>query len=990
MKRWARGIAKCVGTVCLGLAVLDSVLPESAHASTRMITDPALGMPDATHDWQTLATPHFNIHFEHDQRAFAERLAAIAERVHTTLTPRAAYLPPGKTEVVINDSVDISNGGATVLPYRQFFIYMTPPTSGELMDDADWVEMVFTHEYMHILHIDQAAGFPGGLRKVIGRWFFTFPQVFNPSWVTEGYAVWAETDHARAIGRGQSALYDAAMRGEVMNGLKDLSSLSFHGYSGTDWPHGQSYLYGLYFFQFIESTWGKDKIREFIAAWNRNIIPFRMDGRAQRVFGMDAEALHERFLAYLKQRFEPDINAWQAQHGNAPVYALAGDGYREQVHLDDAGGAYYYENNGRTAAAILHRDSNGKIKTLAEAKTLQQFDVHPQAGIVMSALRICNNIDAYADLYKLEDGDWRAITDCGRYLGGYWSPLGDRIAAVAIDDGKQRLELLDANGKRLQVLYQAPLGETLGSLTWHPQGQALVVMRKPQGERWGLYRWSLTESSWQALPTAGGMVRAPRYDETGEHLYFIDAHQQRLNVRKLTLATGQVTTLTETLTAVTDFAVKKNQLVTLEYTAQGIALATQPALDNDGITIGVSQARTTTAPVNLRENSEKDNEPAALPDKAPAAALPPFEPPAALSASASATITSYSPWQTLMPTSWLVLAGADSEDNGWIQFMTSGSDVLGFHAWQLAPRHYYDRQTLGGDIAYVAYKRLALLGTRSVSTEEDSTDTQPAILEIEDRAQMIWMQPLNDFDTAWQLNIGVASERSEFEIDEEPIAEPYKANLAGLSLSLDSTDYYLYSISPEDGRRIKLTAEKYDALGGGLFRGDSYALDWNEYFTTWNNQVLALRWVEARADDEARAFELGGFHDSFETLASLIGFGKTTYPLRGYETGLAALRGDNLRLQTLEYRLPVATIFDGFMAPPVGVGKISASVFYDRGAAWNDQAERRYYAGAGAEVNTEVLLGFNMLSLNITVGAAQGLDDTLGTSEAYVRLGAAF
>ena len=36
-------------------------------------------------------------------------------------------------------------------------------------------------------------------------------------------------------------------------------------------------------------------------------------------------------------------------------------------------------------------------------------------------------------------------------------------------------------------------------------------------------------------------------------------------------------------------------------------------------------------------------------------------------------------------------------------------------------------------------------------------------------------------------------------------------------------------------------------MGGGYYRGDSYALDWNEFITTWPNQVLALRWVEANA-----------------------------------------------------------------------------------------------------------------------------------------------
>lgn len=962
MKKQVRDSLLALG--CM-MAMGMTIPPAVQALPSPLITDPALAAPDLGRDWYTLPTPHFNFHYQTEHAQFATRLAAIAERVHNTLAPRAGYAPIGQTEIVINDSIDISNGAATVLPYRQFFIYMTPPMSGELLDDADWVEMVFTHEYLHVLHMDQAAGFPGGVRKVLGRWFFTFPQIFNPSWVSEGYAVWAETDFDKAVGRGQSALYEGMMRAEVMNGLKDLSSLSFHGYSGTDWPYGQSYLYGYYFFRFIEETWGKDKVREFIAAWNRNIIPFQMNARARQVFAMDADTLHARYIAWLKQRFEPEITRLRVSQPPVTT-ALVGDGNRENVRADGAGGVYFYESNGRDAPAIRHLKADGQVERVAEAKTLQQFDVHPTAGVIMSALRICNNTNAYADLYRLVDGDWEAITDCGRYIGGYWAPAGDRIAAIAVEGGRHRLEMLSPEGQRLQTVYEAPLGEALGELDWNPQGTELVIARKPMGERWGLYRLTLATGQWQRLPVDGDLLQMPHYSQNGDAIYFIADRNNALNVERYTFASDREEMLTQSLTAVTGMDVDADRLALLEYGANGIAVAWQL----------LSPSVSSVESVDTQANT--------------ASRAAPYVPPSNPLAFNTDHAAPYNPLPTLAPTSWIALLGADSEENGWIQVMTSGNDVLGFHAWQLAPRLYYDQNTLGGDLAYVYRRRLAFLGSRSVSTEEEFEDEIPDLLEVEDRSQMVWMQPLNDFGATWQLNVGVANESVEYWRDEEPIGIGTDSNLAGLSLSVDSTDLYRQSISPEDGRRIKLTAEKYDALGGGFYRGDSYALDWNEFITTWPNQVLALRWVEARADDEARPFELGGHHDNYETLAGLIGFGKTTYTLRGYETGLDALTGDNLRLQTMEYRMPIADVFDGFMAPPVGVGKVAATVFYDRGAAWNDEAERRYYAGAGAELSTDILLGFNLASLNLTVGAARGVDDEIGTDEVYVRLGASF
>lgn len=927
-----------------------------------LIADSALGAPDPAKDWYTLETPHFNIHHEQHQTVFAQRLAGIAERVHATLTPRAGYAPPDKTEIVINDSVDLSNGAATVLPYRQFFIYMAPPNKGELLDEADWVEMVFTHEYMHVLHMDQARGLPAGVRNVFGRWFFAFPQIFNPSWVTEGYAVWAETKFEQGVGRGQSALYDAMMRAEVMNGLRDLTGLSYHGYTGTDWPYGQSYLYGLYFFQFVETTWGKEKIDAFIADWNGNLLPFQMNSRTQHVFGMQAEALHERFVAYLRQRFQPDIDAWNARNASPATPLLAGNGLREQVLFDGSGGVFYHENSGRKASALMHRQANGDVAVVAETKGLLQFDVHPIQGVIMSGLRVCNNIEAHADLFKFKDGHWEAMTDCRRYVSGYWSPRGNQIAAVALVDGRQRLDLLDSEGGFIETLYDAPLGETLGALAWHPQSAEWAVARKPQGERWGLYRFVLATRQWKPVATGGRLLHSPRYDAKGEAIYFIDDTADRLNVRRVDLISGKTQTLTDSLTAITDFDVQHQQLATLEYSPTGIAL--QVAAFPAGLSEPVVAPERYTAPPFVP-----------LPDGDKVWNLPPAP---------------YNPLETMAPTAWLALLGADGGDNGWIQLLTSGGDVLGFHSWQVAPRLYYDQENWGGDIAYVFHRRLALLASRTLETSFEPDGDVPSIIDIEDRTQLVWTQPVNDINVSWQLNVGVAKEDIRREQQQQFIGESYEANLAGVSLLMDSSDYYRYSISPENGRHIKLSAEKYAALGAGDFRGESFAADWNEYLSTWNNQVLALRWVEARADEEARVLDLGGAHDSFETLASQIGFGKTTYALRGYDTGLDALTGHRLRLQTLEYRMPVANVFDGFLLPPLGLGKLSATVFYDRGAAWEPHRSKTSYAGTGAELNADILLGYNLLPLDVTMGVAQGLDDELGTQEVYVRLGAAF
>ncbi|CBL47207.1 conserved hypothetical protein [gamma proteobacterium HdN1] len=967
-----------------GPTFAEPAIAETSFAAptASLISDAALGMPSPLSSWKTLETPHFNIHFEKPHQAYARRLAAIAEHVHASLVVRAAYAPAGKTEIIINDGMDVSNGAATILPYRQFFIFMTPPIRGELLDDGDWAELVFTHEYMHVLHMDQAAGTPKQLQSVIGRWGVLFPQVFNPGWVIEGYAVWAETDAARKMGRGQSALYDALMRAEILAGLKSQSALSFYGVASNDWPYGQSYLYGSYFFGFIQERWGADKLAEFVAAWNRNIVPFRMDRRAQKVFGMSSSALYAEFRAWLQQRFEPQVREWQQLTGKpSQVYVLTGDGQREYVRSDGASGWYYYENNGRSTPTIMHLSAFGERKKVAEIKQFLQLDVHAQEGILASALGICDNTNAYADLMRWNGSRWKRITQCGRYLSGYWSPNGGQIAAVSMHGGQARIELLHANGERIRTVYRAAVGEAVGGLAWHPEGHLLAVARKSVGGVWRLASLDLNSGLWKDLPVRGRLPQSPRFDASGEHLFYIDDTAGRLDVRRLTLATGEVESWSHSLTAVVDFdisdgaAAKSGELATLELSENGVALALQK-LDTPAIS-------TMQKEISIEH---KNNQ--AVSDVAPNIATVDVVP-AWMTGFEKQPIQDYSPWPTLAPTAWMAFLGTDNRDNDWLELFVSGADSLGFHAWQLAPRIYYDQNEWGGNFSYVFHKRLALLGTRDLTTEVHPAG-QSIILQREERGQLVWMQPINSFDTAWQVNFGIASEHVILEQEGRQIGRAFDSNLAGVSLTLDSSEWYRASISPEHGRRVKWVAEKYDAFGGGYFRGESTALDWNEYFSTWKNQVLALRWVEARSGSAAPSLQLGGESDSLRSLAGEIGFGKTRYTLRGYETGLAELKGDRLRLQTLEYRMPLASVFNGFMAPPVGLGKLSGALFYDRGSVWSDQRARRYYSGVGAEFGATVLLGYNLAPVDVSLGVAKGLDDRLGSREVYARLGLVF
>ena len=114
-----------------------------------LITDRNMLMPEQGKEWKTLETPHFRIHHEAANREYVQSVAAVAERVHDRLTVWLGWNPKDKTEVVILDTLDASNGSATPLPYNAITLYMASPVDGELMDNTPWLDFLFTHEYVH-------------------------------------------------------------------------------------------------------------------------------------------------------------------------------------------------------------------------------------------------------------------------------------------------------------------------------------------------------------------------------------------------------------------------------------------------------------------------------------------------------------------------------------------------------------------------------------------------------------------------------------------------------------------------------------------------------------------------------------------------------------------------------------------------------------------------------------------------------------------------
>jgi hypothetical protein len=169
----------------LAALVWLAVLPAIAAAQTRY--DPRLR-------FRSITTAHFVVHYHQGEEAMAQRLAALAEDVHAELTVRMQHVPRGRTHVILVDQTDEPNGWATPVPYNMIEVTAAPPAGVSILGHtSDWLRLVFRHEYVHVLHLDQSRGWARAARTVFGRAPFAFPNLTLPLWQIEGLATWEES-----------------------------------------------------------------------------------------------------------------------------------------------------------------------------------------------------------------------------------------------------------------------------------------------------------------------------------------------------------------------------------------------------------------------------------------------------------------------------------------------------------------------------------------------------------------------------------------------------------------------------------------------------------------------------------------------------------------------------------------------------------------------------------------------------------------------------
>ncbi len=919
-------------------------------------------------NWHTLTTPHFKVHFPKENKDTAYLVADIAEKVHQHVSNILDWKPKRLVDIVVTDHTDFANGYATPLPYNKMVIFIQPVKAGE-MDFKHWLELLITHEYAHILHLDKSKSVPLKLRNIFGRMPLAFPNTNQPSWLIEGVATYLETSEEALVGRGQSTLFKMMMQTELRFGFKSLAELNTLADS---WPLNARYLYGYYFFRFLEDEYGKETMLEFIEAYSDNWFPYLLNTNAKEVTDKELSQLWKDFESYLHDTFQ--TKKYDNEKNDSGVQLTHSGFFKRELEVADSKQLFYVKSDGFHQTALIQRQLDGTEVVLTHL-------THPEAtldwdqrhGLLITQPEFCDKYRRYYDIYHFDitQNRLKKITHCGRYLEAQWLPNTDEMIAIQSNQGLLSLVRLNLKGHLIEKLWQGQEGDIVSYIDISSNGQYLVAsVKKTSHTRANLALFDLNQKQWFAFPQVNANQLYAKFSFNGEQLRFIADFDQFYHLYEMDLKSHTYWKVTNTPQGISESTFNHEGIdYYLAYTHRGYDLFAVSEFNKKPFDITPYKYHGHSAPEDKVDHIQNT-----------ASVL--------LSKQGYVSEKKYSVLETLKPTWWLPVIEVNDE-----QFLvgaqTSGEDALEVHQYSLSTALDFERQFLDFSLIYDYDQqwRFRFFQSHSIFNSDNDVDRFQRQQNFDLSFHLSQLQ----FGQRWDFQLGTVLSKDVFGTWQSSIgSQPFrqvKDMYGAFIATYDSGKNFLRSISPSDGRSIRAVLASRDVFDSN-FTGETLLLDWREYFQLHKAHTLSMRFILGRSDDTARPFILGGVRDEsffFNTQPIL----DRRYSFRGFSDTLPQLIKFNMNLISTEYRFPIHYIERSLMAPPIGFEKISGLLFFDTAKAYNDNDRQQpYYESIGFELHAKTKL-FYELSFNARMGYAKGLGE-LGDDEFYFNVGSSF
>jgi hypothetical protein len=929
----------------IAVIVLVVVCP-AAGAATRY--DPRLR-------FRTLTTPHFTIYFHQQEDALARRLAAIAEDVADRVAGELGQ-PNGRVHVILVNQHDVSNGWATPVPYNTIEISAAAPTgASQIGNTDDWLRLVLSHEYTHIVHLDKARGWIGGLRYVFGHAPLLYPNLFLPLWQVEGIATYNESV---LTGEGRIPAGDFRL-------IVDRAALS-HRFDPidrangglVDWPGGSAqYVYGGYFHQYLADRFGAASIAK-LADETSGRVPY---------FGAPAfRKLFHRSLGDLWNDFEAEVRDHAGEEANVAT-RLTHHGFSVGPPTFGQNAIFYSIANPHGFPALMALKP-GQANPREVTTRYLGSQIGARGGLlVFDQLELVRNAALQSDLYTVSENGARVqrITHLARAADPDLAPNGRTVVCTIQLADRRALATLQLPSPGSYAQPSILVSETatdFSSPRWSPDGRSIAVERRRLGGPSEIVVVDAGNGRIRAIATSrDGRNVTPSWLSPSVVLFASDRGGRPFNIYSVNIVNGAVRRLTGAGPSAQSPVVSPDgaTVVFVGYTADGYDLFSLPLASATWSEVE-SPPRVSAAEVALPS-----------PENVPAAAA-----------------GAYRPWRTLAPRYWMPIVESDA---GEVLFgaESSGNDVLGRHGYGGSVAWSASRLHPDWSFTYT-YDRWWPILFASVSDDTDPWRGGDIQTREVNAGALFTVARIR-----WSVNLLAAINASDdrFSCDGcDPPAPPnVKRGAIRMGWSADNAKSYGYSISRESGGAVRLTWESAPEAFGSDATNSSMTFDARGYQRVGPAHAVvagragtAFTWGDQNARRIFSASGPGPASSGFDFGRGAIGL------LRGFDSD--TIVGTRAAVANLDYRFPLWRVQRGVGTIPMFIRTIHGAVFTDAGNAWDDAFRwNDVRLSTGVELSLDTVLGFG-LPLSFATGVAWR-HDPVGTQDGvavFGRIGRAF
>ncbi len=434
--------------------------------------------------WKSIETEHFIVHYHQGTERTANLVAKIAEEIYPHITGFYQYWPKRKTDFIIRDTDDYSNGGAYF--YDNKIDIWAENMDYVLRGTHNWLRDVVSHEYAHIVSLQKSFKFgqniPGGYLQLFNYESERRPDVVRgfpnilvsypiagitiPIWFAEGVAQYqapsSQFDYRDS--HREMILRDRVITGNLLN----MDQMSVFGKNSIG--NESSYNQGYAFVNFLTETFGDSILRD-LADQASGLLTLDFKDVLAKVTRVSNDSLFNLWNEYLLDTYTQRLSTIQKNLKVGTPIQTKGIGNLHPVFSPDGKKIAYLKSKADYLSdnTLVVRDmkSGNEKKICGSVASSISWSPDNRYLTYAKQIELQSNGSSYYDLYVFDLGKDKSyrITNGLRATNPDWSHDGNQIVFVVHSDGLTNLfvitvdEFENVRKKKLWSTYYYDLSE---------------------------------------------------------------------------------------------------------------------------------------------------------------------------------------------------------------------------------------------------------------------------------------------------------------------------------------------------------------------------------------------------------------------------------------------------------------------------------------------------------------------------------------------------